>query len=533
MNVAREGKNVMDYAKPKETADFNQAANIRRLEEKFHLVTSETTRIANTNFEKPRWSQLARYGLEFLLINAAFTSAFAMRFYLQLGADVPFEYQVPIQNYFGIQIAYSILVMGVLQIKGFYKMPRTAGFLDEFGRIVSGSLISIAILMVVMFITRPLDVSRLMFVYLLPFTIGYLSAERLLVRRIYKILWAKGIGVCNILVVGSTDVAMRLMHSIIQRPTSGYRVIGYVDNEERYSKWTLPAYHGKMGRKRNEVKMLGPISLLPEIIQANEIKQIFIALPGSQYEMIDGVIRQSRRLGVSFTLVPDIYELKLNSLSVQELNGVPLIGYDENKISGWNYVMKRTVDILLSLAAITVSLIPMLLVAIAIKLDSPGPVLFRQPRVGKNGKIFTCFKFRSMYVNADEMLEKIRHMNETGGITFKMSNDPRRTRVGKFIRRTSLDELPQFFNILLGQMSFVGPRPPLPREVERYDDWHYRRLEVTPGLTGLWQVSGRSNLSYEDMVKLDIYYAEHWSIWLDLKIMFKTVPAVMAGDGAC
>jgi exopolysaccharide biosynthesis polyprenyl glycosylphosphotransferase len=222
----------------------------------------------------------------------------------------------------------------------------------------------------------------------------------------------------------------------------------------------------------------------------------------------------------------------LNSLKVQELNGVPLIDFKENQLTGWNYVMKRACDISLALFAILCASIPMLIVAIAIKLDSKGPILFRQTRVGKDGKLFKCLKFRSMHVNAEQMLEALRQHNQTGGITFKMANDPRRTRVGKIIRRTSLDELPQFFNILFGEMSFVGPRPPIVKEVEKYENWHYRRLEVTPGLSGLWQVSGRSNLSYEEMVKLDIYYAEHWSLWLDIKIIAKTLPAVLRGDGA-
>jgi exopolysaccharide biosynthesis polyprenyl glycosylphosphotransferase len=189
-------------------------------------------------------------------------------------------------------------------------------------------------------------------------------------------------------------------------------------------------------------------------------------------------------------------------------------------------------DVTLALVALILLSPFLLLVAILIKLDSPGPVIYKQTRVGKQGKTFTFFKFRSMKTNADQLIEELQQYNETGGPTFKISQDPRRTRVGKFIRRTSLDELPQLFNILSGHMSFVGPRPPIDREVEQYNDWHHRRLEVTPGLTGLWQVSGRSKLSFDDMVKLDIYYAENWSLWLDIKILIRTIPAVLKGEGA-
>jgi exopolysaccharide biosynthesis polyprenyl glycosylphosphotransferase len=174
----------------------------------------------------------------------------------------------------------------------------------------------------------------------------------------------------------------------------------------------------------------------------------------------------------------------------------------------------------------------MLLIALAVRLSSPGPVLFRQERVGKGGRRFTLYKFRSMYQDAEERKAELQATYQLGALLFKIKDDPRITRVGRFLRRTSLDELPQFFNVLLGEMSVVGPRPPVPAEVLAYDDWHYERLLVTPGLTGLWQVSGRSDLTFDEMVKLDLYYAEHWSPWLDIKLMLRTIPAVILARGA-
>jgi exopolysaccharide biosynthesis polyprenyl glycosylphosphotransferase len=200
--------------------------------------------------------------------------------------------------------------------------------------------------------------------------------------------------------------------------------------------------------------------------------------------------------------------------------------------TGVAYLIKRTMDLTGALVLLVLLAIPMLIVAIAIKLDSPGPVIFRQTRVGKNGKVFTFFKFRSMHTGADARLEELQGFNETQGATFKMKNDPRITKMGRFIRRSSLDELPQLFNVLAGQMSLVGPRPGLVREAANYRPDQYRRLAVTPGLTGLWQVSGRSSLSFEEMVRLDIYYVEHWSLWFDLKILFRTIGAVIRAEGA-
>jgi len=524
----------MDYANQSEPVELNAKAG-RAFRGRTTTLTSHQLRKqteTRENANKLRAWRSARYVVEITLIFSAFIYAYATRFYLQVGSEAILEYQNSLWDYLGIGAAFATILFLALQIKGFYRLPRTAGFLDEFGVISSATFISISIILLWVFVTRSLEVSRLMFVYVVPLTIILLAIERLTMRQLYRAWWKRGIGVSNSLVVGATDVGMRLMRSIVERPTSGYRLMGYVDNEERFSKWTLPTRYLKTTPSENHIELLGEIEQLQELIKTKNIKQVFIALPSSQHETIDQVIRQCHDLGVDFILAPDIFELKINSLSVQELNGIPLISYRENALTGWNYIVKRAVDIFLSLLAITIAAIPMLIVAIAIKLDSKGPILFRQTRVGKGGKFFTCLKFRSMYVNAEELQEKLAEFNQTGGATFKMNNDPRRTKVGRFIRRTSLDELPQFFNILVGEMSFVGPRPPMVTEVAKYDDWHHRRLEVTPGLSGMWQVSGRSNISFEDMVKLDIYYAEHWSLWLDLKIMMQTPFAVIRGDGA-
>lgn len=231
-------------------------------------------------------------------------------------------------------------------------------------------------------------------------------------------------------------------------------------------------------------------------------------------------------------LVPEPFQLAPVPKNTLYLNPELPITSEQPVQTGISYLCKRWMDLVGSLILLLVLAIPMLMLAIVIKLDSPGPVIFRQIRVGKNGRVFTFFKFRSMYTDADARLEDLKHLNETQGATFKMKNDPRITRVGRFIRRSSLDELPQLFNVLAGQMSLVGPRPGLVREAAHYRPDQYRRLAVSPGLTGLWQVSGRSSLSFEEMVKLDLYYVEHWSLWFDLKILFRTIGAVIRAEGA-
>ncbi len=256
-------------------------------------------------------------------------------------------------------------------------------------------------------------------------------------------------------------------------------------------------------------------------------------MPGDDHERVYAIIDRCRRLMVDFKVVPDLLQLSLDRVDLGEVAGVPLIGLKDVAIRGGNYVIKRGLDIAIASVILILTAIPMALIAILIKIDSPGPVLYRQTRVGKDGKRFTILKFRCMVVDADEKRAALIAGNpELDFRLFKLKHDPRLTRIGKVLRRSSLDELPQFVQVLKGEMSIVGPRPQLVEEVAGYEEWHKQRLLVAPGVTGLWQINGRSQLNFDDMVRLDLYYAEHWSAWLDFKIMLRTAPAVIAGRGA-
>jgi exopolysaccharide biosynthesis polyprenyl glycosylphosphotransferase len=222
----------------------------------------------------------------------------------------------------------------------------------------------------------------------------------------------------------------------------------------------------------------------------------------------------------------------LNRVDSDALGGVPLLAVRQPVIQGWRLRLKRAIDVGFSLVSLTLTAPVLALTALAIRLEGPGPIFFRQTRVGRHGRDFTFFKFRSMVPGAEEVLPDLQAHNEAEGPIFKMRADPRVTRVGRWIRRLSIDELPQLLNVLRGDMSLVGPRPPLPSEVASYQPWHRRRLDVAPGMTGLWQVSGRSKLTFDEMVMLDLYYAENWSLMLDLRILLRTVPTVLLGTGA-
>jgi exopolysaccharide biosynthesis polyprenyl glycosylphosphotransferase len=230
--------------------------------------------------------------------------------------------------------------------------------------------------------------------------------------------------------------------------------------------------------------------------------------------------------------VPDIFQLSLNRVDVEDLGGVPLVGLKAASIRGTNLFVKRFMDLVLGALFTIVALPFMAILALAIRIDSPGPIIFRQKRVGMHGQEFDMYKFRSMREGAEEEQTRLLEYNEVTGPLFKMRDDPRMTRMGRFLRRTSLDELPQLFNVLKGDMSLVGPRPHIAAEVEQYEDWQRQVLEAPPGMAGLSQVSGRSQLTFDEQCLLDIYYIENWSPALDIKILLRTLPKVLSGEGA-
>jgi exopolysaccharide biosynthesis polyprenyl glycosylphosphotransferase len=325
----------------------------------------------------------------------------------------------------------------------------------------------------------------------------------------------------RVLVVGAGHFGKMVMQQMAGRPGLGYVLAGFCDDVF----WTQRVPFGRF-------QCLGPVADLPRVLRDHGIDEVVIALPSAEHQRILEIVALCERNGVDFRLVPDTFELTLGSLDIDHLAGIPLIGRRESALKGFNLAFKRVIDIAVSGFTLAVLSPAVLLAALAVKLDSPGPVFYSQERVGARGRVVRIFKLRSMYVDADRRRAALLDQNEAGGPIFKMKDDPRRTRVGRYIRKFSLDEALQLWNVLIGDFSLVGPRAPIPSEVEQYEDWHRRRLEVTPGLTGLWQVSGRSDLPFDEMVMLDLYYIENWSISLDLKIILQTIPAVLSGRGA-
>jgi exopolysaccharide biosynthesis polyprenyl glycosylphosphotransferase len=368
---------------------------------------------------------------------------------------------------------------------------------------------------------RPMLYSRLVFLYTAVLVTIFLGLSRLLILWGREYLRHYDIGVQRVLLVGAGNVGRMVMRTVAARPDYGLKLVGFLDDH--------PA---KVATDIGRFRALGPVDSAREVIRQQRIDRVIICLPWQTHGMIQRLLRECEQMGVAAYAVPDLFHLTKNQMKVEELNGIPLLSTRELSIRGWNAVVKRGFDIVVGSLMTVVALVPALLIAAAIRLDTPGPVLFSQVRVGKHGKQFRCYKFRSMVHNADQLRAEVANLNESSGPLFKIRNDPRQTRVGRFIRRYSLDELPQLINVLEGDMSLIGPRPNLPSEVEQYQDWMTKRLSVCPGLTGLWQVSGRSDLTFDEMVLLDIYYVENWTMGLDLNILLRSVPAVLQARGA-
>ncbi|GIF70834.1 sugar transferase [Asanoa siamensis] len=328
----------------------------------------------------------------------------------------------------------------------------------------------------------------------------------------------------QVLVVGDAVHINELVATLRREPYAGYHVVGACIPDGLIA---------PVPQRLGDVPVVGSFRTVLEAVESTGVDTVAVTTSGELTAIrLRRLGWQLEGTGVDMVLAPALTDVAGPRIHTRPVAGLPLIHVEAPEFRGGRKLVKGFFDRAAALVALTLALPVLLAIALAIKLDGRGPVFFRQTRVGLSGKEFGVFKFRTMVVDAEEVLERLKARNETDGLMFKMRDDPRVTRVGRFLRRFSLDELPQLVNVLLGQMSLVGPRPPLPREVARYDGDVARRLLVKPGITGLWQVSGRSDLSWEDGIRLDLYYVENWSLTADLAIMWKTVGAVIASRGA-
>jgi exopolysaccharide biosynthesis polyprenyl glycosylphosphotransferase len=363
-------------------------------------------------------------------------------------------------------------------------------------------------------------VSRGVVLLTLAFTTVLLCLRRLIWRSIVYRRYERGMETRNILVVGSGRVGQALRHHIESIRHLGYTFKGFVH---------VPGSDSEAATRSADV--IGSIDEVLELARKHFVDEIFLSAP-CERGMVKQLVEQAREAGVDIRVVPDLYDGLAWNSPVEYIGQFPTIPLHRGEVPVIGMMLKRVLDIVLSSVALVLLSPVLIAIAIAVRFDSAGPILYRSERIGKKARVFPCLKFRTMVRDAETRRAEVLHMNERDSVLFKISNDPRITPIGRFLRKYSLDELPQLINVLRGDMSMVGPRPPIASEVKRYELNHLRRLDVVPGITGLWQVQARQDPSFDSYISMDTAYIENWSLWLDLKILIRTVTVVFAGTGA-
>jgi exopolysaccharide biosynthesis polyprenyl glycosylphosphotransferase len=349
----------------------------------------------------------------------------------------------------------------------------------------------------------------------------FLAGERLVIRKMLHYLRRRGGDQTRTVVLGANHEARTIARTLQREKWLGYGIVGFIDDQ-------IPAGETVGG---NHV-VLGRTSDIKELIVDHNVTLVMVAATAFDTNQLNRLFWELQDVDVDLQITSGTIDLMASRMIVQSVAGVPLLYIRRTGMDRAQRTMKRALDVVASVAGLLLLSPVLAAIAVSIRRDSAGPVFFKQVRVGRDGEHFTCWKFRTMHADAEAKRAELEHLSEGPGLLFKLKEDPRITRTGRLLRRYSLDELPQLWNVLKGEMSLVGPRPALPAEVEQYDDWVRNRLRVKPGMTGLWQVSGRTETSFSDYIRFDLFYIQNWSLALDLWIMWRTLRAVMTAEGA-
>ncbi len=414
------------------------------------------------------------------------------------------------------------LWIGLLYAFGLYASQRTRSFGAEAGRIAAVAACGTLVLMAGIFAVKASFVSRIVVVLFGVATVPALIVERGLLRLISHAARRRGYNSRNIVVVGTGGRAREIAGRITQNPQWGMRITGYVSDHPDVRLTEI-----------NGVQVLGNTEALPQLLQTTVIDELIFAVSRKKLEAMEDLFLLCEAQGIRTRVAINFFPHMIAKVHLEEWQGIPMLTFTTTQINEIRLATKRLFDIVVA-AFVLFGLAPLWgAIALALFVTSGRPILFRQTRVGLNGREFTIYKLRSMHLQAEEMQSSIAHLNEMNGPAFKMTHDPRVTPIGRFLRKTSLDEIPQMFNVLFGDMSIVGPRPPLTTEVVQYERWQRRRLSMKPGLTCLWQIHGRSTITdFKKWMELDLRYIDTWSLQLDLKICARTLLIVLLGRGA-
>lgn len=431
---------------------------------------------------------------------------------------------LPIREYVWALLIIVPLWVYLLARHKFFDSIRRLSPLDIVSRMLTVHCWGGFILASVIFFFDRAVFSRSLFILFLFFAFAFLTLEKIVLRLVLGSLRRRGYNYRQIVIVGTREKARRFNQLLHQHADWGIRVAGFVQASDPPLQHYVDGY-----------EVLGHVSDLIEICKGRTVDEVVFCLPKDIALNAESYLRELEKLGITMRVVLDFYQMDDARKELEFFHEeIPILTFHNKTLDAQQLLAKRMLDIAGSLVGLGILAALCPFIALAIKLESVGPVFFTQKRVGESGRVFRCWKFRTMVVDAEAKKAQLSAYNEMNGAIFKIRNDPRVTRVGKFLRTTSLDELPQFWNVFKGEMSLVGTRPPTPDEVARYENWHRRRISIKPGITGMWQVSGRNRIDdFDEIVKLDLKYIDQWNLWLDLKILCKTLGVVMARRGSC
>lgn len=468
---------------------------------------------------------IIRIPVDFLMTLAAFAVSYHLRTFQDVIPGIELELdlaQFPtLSEYFNLSTSAALLLIVIFAINGMYSLKSSAKLGKEIGKVFVLAAAWLMVIIAYFFVIREFPFSRLVLVYSWLFTVIFISSGRICINFIQHLFLKAGIGRRRILFIGFTNITKELATYFKQNPQ--FSLLGVIDSHER--------------KIDSSIKYLGTMDDLEKISKEKKVEEIIQTRSDISRAHAEDILQFCRENHIQYNFVPDLLQVQRTNIEVSSPSGIPLISLKPTPLDGWGKVAKRIFDVLGSTIGLLLLSPIFLITAIAIKADSKGTILFkylddgsRVKRVGQYGKIFNFYKFRSMRPNTHNLryTELSEHNIRKGTPMVKINNDPRVTKVGKFIRKWSIDELPQLWNVLKGDMSLVGPRPHFPEEVAAYQKHHKFALSLKPGITGLAQISGRSDLDFEKEIQLDTYYIENWSLWLDIKIIFKTLYVVLS-----
>jgi exopolysaccharide biosynthesis polyprenyl glycosylphosphotransferase len=479
--------------------------------------------------EKAAFVYKLMFILDTLVLSAIFLLTLMLRGHLHQFYNFDFfpptrviqDFSVSQNSYLTIMLIIIPLWCVNLYWSGMYRSMRLKSTLEIIKIVIKSTFFTAIAFSGLAFILKLELISRAFFILFLALGSLSLILEKIFIYSIVFYARKHGYNFRRLLIVGTGKRAAHFIEKIKTHPEWGLNIVGVVDFDEE-----------KIGKDFNAIEIIGTIYDIPNILHTKTIDEVIFVVPRSRLNEIHNYLYVCEIEGIKTRVAVDLFDLEISRLTQTEFDGIPLITFETTSVKEEQLFVKRITDIVFSGIGIILLSPLFITVAILIKFVSSGPVFYRQKRIGLNGRRFVFLKFRSMHKKAHSQLAGLMSKNEMAGPIFKIKNDPRIYLFGRFLRKFSIDELPQLFNVFLGQMSLVGPRPPVFREVKQYEPWQRRRLSMRPGLTCIWQVSGRNKITFSEWMKLDLQYIDNWSLWLDFKILIKTIPAVFSGKNA-